>query len=103
MPSVAAAAILVRSPNCHPGSAEAAMVAAAHARLRHSPYVPLRNVQCSLFDGVLILWGRVPSYYLKQIAQSLVLGMPAVREVRNELRVCPSPKGDPQTPAGLGQ
>jgi len=79
------------------------MVAAAQARLRHSPYVPLRNVQCSFFDGVLILWGRVPSYYLKQIAQSLMSDLPTGREIRNELRVCPGAKGDPQTPAGLGQ
>ena len=76
------------------------MATAAQSRLRHSPYVPLRNVQCSFFDGVLILWGRVPSYYLKQIAQSLVLDMPAVSQVRNELRVCPSANGDPQTPVG---
>ena len=103
MSSVAAAALLVPSPNCRPGTAEAAMATAALARLRQSPYVPLRNVSCSFFEGVLTLGGRVPSYYLKQIAQSLMSDLPAVREIRNELRVCPSPKGDPQTPAGLGQ
>jgi hypothetical protein len=35
----------------------------------------------------------VPSYYLKQIAQSLMSDLPTVREIRNELRVGPARQG----------
>jgi len=93
MPSVEAAALPILSPNGRHASAEAVTSSVAQGRLRKSPYVPLRNVSCSFREGVLTLCGRVPSYYLKQIAQSLMSDLPAVREIRNELSVGPSRQG----------
>jgi osmotically-inducible protein OsmY len=39
-------------------------------------------------DGdVVVLRGRVPSFYLKQLAQAIVLAVPGVEGLRNELEV----------------
>lgn len=46
-------------------------VATVRAEFRDCHYVALRSVSCELEDGVLTLTGRVPSYYLKQVAQLL--------------------------------
>jgi osmotically-inducible protein OsmY len=51
------------------------------------PYFSLRGVQCEFDEGVLILRGRVPSFYLKQVAQTLVRGVPGVERVANQLQV----------------
>jgi hypothetical protein len=40
--------------------------------LRSNPYPALKNVSCNLLDGVLVLRGCLPTYYLKQIAQEVV-------------------------------
>jgi hypothetical protein len=49
-------------------------VAAAVGRLRQSAYPALRGLACDYAEGEFILRGQVPSYYLKQLAQSLVAG-----------------------------
>ena len=59
----------------------------AGTRLRCSAYRDIRGVTCEFHEGVLTLRGRVPSYYMKQIAQSLVLGMEGVEEINNRLEV----------------
>jgi len=56
-------------------------------RFQRSPYLPLRNIKCSLRDGVLWLCGRVPTFYLKQLAQSMGTCTEGVRQVVNELHV----------------
>ncbi len=43
--------------------------------LQSSSYHHIQQVSCEVNDGVLILRGRVPSYYLKQIAQTAVLDL----------------------------
>ncbi len=50
-------------------------------------YLPLRDLDIFAAEGFVILRGRVPSYYLKQVAQAAVLRLPGVDEVRNELDV----------------
>ena len=67
-----------------------AVLAAAEARFRSSPYPCLHRITCSWHDGVLTLQGRVPSYYLKQIAQTLVIAMMEGLKVNNELVVGPA-------------
>ena len=47
--------------------------AAAKDQLRRSAYYAVRRVSCEFDGDVLKLRGRVPSYYEKQVAQSLVL------------------------------
>src|SRR5690242_14477982 len=45
---------------------------AIEPRLRSTGYHPLRNIRCEVVDGVIVLSGIVPSYFLKQLAQSVV-------------------------------
>jgi osmotically-inducible protein OsmY len=59
----------------------------AEARLRAHPYLALQRVSCECRDGVLVLRGRLPTYYLKQIAQALVAGIDGVRQVDNQVEV----------------
>jgi phosphocarrier protein len=55
--------------------------------LRKSPYFALRDVCCAYHDGVLTLRGFLPSYYLKQLAQSMVGDVEGVLRVVNEIEV----------------
>jgi hypothetical protein len=59
----------------------------AERALRNSPYLVLRNVSCECRDGVLILRGCLPTYYLKQVAQAVVGPVDGVRQVVNEIEV----------------
>lgn len=54
----------------------------ALAVLRASPHATLRQVNCCVIEGRAVLTGTVPSFYLKQLAQSLVM-----RQLGNESRV----------------
>lgn len=55
--------------------------------LARSNYLALRRLRCEFHDGSLILSGRVPTYYLKQVAQTIVRQLPAVRQVENRVDV----------------
>ncbi|NUQ62395.1 MAG: BON domain-containing protein [Pirellulales bacterium] len=46
-----------------------------------------RCVSCESRDGTLILSGRVPTYYLKQLAQAAVSGIEGVEQIDNRLDV----------------
>ncbi|NLE37162.1 MAG: BON domain-containing protein [Pirellulaceae bacterium] len=59
----------------------------ATRRLCRSPYQSVHLVTCDFHEGMLTLRGRVSSYYLKQIAQTAVLGMEGVEEVNNHVEV----------------
>jgi hypothetical protein len=74
-----------RNPDVTPRCDKAAAI--AESRLRTAPYLALRGVACELRDGVLTLRGRVPSYYLKQLAQALLHGIQDVSNVDNQLNV----------------
>ena len=63
----------------------------AQFRLRCSCYLELHLVSCDFHEGVLTLRGRVPSFYLKQIAQTLILNLNGVGAVNNRLEVCSPP------------
>jgi hypothetical protein len=58
-------------------------------RLHRSSYGALGRVYCEfqIETGVLRLRGSVPSYYLKQLAQELVLDLEGVRRVDNQICV----------------
>jgi hypothetical protein len=62
----------------------------AEERLRHSEYFELRNISCNFHEGVLTLQGRVPSYHLKQLAQSLLCEITGILKLNNQLEVVPS-------------
>ena len=74
-------------PSSIQGGAAHSLVAQAQALLRASSYRPLGAIVCDYHRGALRLRGKVSSYYLKQIAQSLVLALPGVDRLHNELTV----------------
>jgi osmotically-inducible protein OsmY len=55
--------------------------------LRATGYGPLRGIEVVAHVRVVTLAGRVPSYYLKQVAQAIALSVPGVDQVRNDLEV----------------
>jgi osmotically-inducible protein OsmY len=55
--------------------------------LRATGYGPLRGIEVTVHARLVILGGRVPSYYLKQVAQTTALAVPGARQVRNDLDV----------------
>jgi hypothetical protein len=59
----------------------------AEGCLRRNPYLALKNVACEWLGGVLVLWGCLPSYYLKQVAQEVVAHRDGVTAVDNQIQV----------------
>jgi osmotically-inducible protein OsmY len=59
----------------------------ARARLERSGYLALRGVGCEVVGGRALLRGRVPSFYLKQMAQALVGEVEGVDDVFNLIEV----------------
>jgi len=55
--------------------------------LEMTGYPPLRDLVVLEHEGLVVLRGMVPSYHLKQMAQTAVLSVPGIDEVRNELEV----------------
>jgi osmotically-inducible protein OsmY len=55
--------------------------------LRATGYMPLRGIEVIVQAQLVILAGRVPSYYLKQVAQATALAVPGAQQVRNDLEV----------------
>jgi len=68
------------------------------AHLRSNPYLALKNVSCEGTvgrekEGVMVLRGCLPSYYLKQIAQTVVAQVEGVRQIENRIQVVsPAPR-----------
>ena len=60
---------------------------AARCLLQKSPYGIVRGVSCEYDGGVLVLKGRLPSYYHKQVAQEAVVDLHGVQQVHNEIEV----------------
>jgi len=52
-------------------------------------YPILRRVECAYHNGTLTLRGRVPSYFLKQMAQAAVCRCAGIERVENCLQVDP--------------
>jgi hypothetical protein len=65
------------------GSPGAGVEAAALRCLGESAYPALRCVTCRFDDGVLTMRGSVVSYFLKQMAQTAVIGLAGVERVDN--------------------
>ncbi len=59
--------------------------------LRRSPYPAVRRVSCEYCEGVLVLRGRLPSYYHKQVAQEAVARLEGVTGIVNEVEVVIEP------------
>lgn len=59
----------------------------ARDRLQRSPYATLQRLACHCDGDRLVLRGRLPSYYHKQLAQEAVGGIEGVVQVVNETEV----------------
>lgn len=66
---------------------DAALAGQIRDRYWKSGYLALREITCTCRDGIVRLRGRLPSYYLKQVAQAIPLGMRQVRTVVNRIAV----------------
>ncbi len=55
--------------------------------LQNVAYHPIRSLSCTFHAGVLTLDGRLPSFYLKQVAQTAVRGIEGVAQVENRVEV----------------
>jgi osmotically-inducible protein OsmY len=60
---------------------------AAEALLSASPHLPLRKIFCQCDDGVLVLQGRVTTFFHKQLAQETVANINGVKKVVNKIEV----------------
>ena len=69
---------------------QASPQAVAERALRSGPYPALKKLSCDYRDGVLVLRGCVPSYYLKQIAQEVVAHqVKGMGRLDNQIQVLP--------------
>lgn len=75
------------APGGSPGVRASDVVAEVRRRLAESSYCFLRAVRCEFADGTLTLSGRVPSYYLKQIAQTFGQKVVGVERIVNHIDV----------------
>ena len=57
-------------------------------QLHQSTYLALRGIHCESHEGMVILRGHLPTFYLKQIAQTVAGHVPGVLIV-NRIEVGP--------------
>jgi osmotically-inducible protein OsmY len=70
------------------GAAESAPLAeAVRNALQQTAHGWLQRVAVTVEAGSVVLRGKLPSFYLKQVAQTIVLAVPGVGTLRNELNV----------------
>jgi len=61
-----------------------------HHALSATGYSTLRHIGVDHDNGHVVLRGRVPTYFLKQLAQSIAASFPGVQVVDNNIEVaCP--------------
>lgn len=75
------------TPPPPPTSNDSAVTEAAESHLRQHSYLALKNISCECRHGQLTLRGCVPSFYLKQIAQTVVAQIDGIAGIRNEIEV----------------
>jgi osmotically-inducible protein OsmY len=59
----------------------------AESKLRRSGYLAMRHLSCAFRAGVLTLSGRLPSYYLKQVALAVVATVEGVERIDDQVEV----------------
>ncbi len=55
--------------------------------LRRDSHLAQKVISCEFLNGVLILRGHLPTYYLKQIAQQAVFHLDGVDRIENQIEV----------------
>lgn len=69
------------------GTRDALLQTRAEQVLCGSPYADLRRLTCEVHEGVLVLSGTTPTYFLKQLAQSLLTRSLELHRLINCVRV----------------
>jgi osmotically-inducible protein OsmY len=62
----------------------------AESRLRASSHTALRGISCKADQGVLVLEGRLSTFFQKQLAQEIVANIEGVVQVVNQIEVVSS-------------
>ncbi|MHB8861097.1 MAG: BON domain-containing protein [Pirellulaceae bacterium] len=75
-----------------PVDRERKIEAAAHLQLQQAPYRELHHVTCDYHEGILTLRGRVSSFYMKQVAQTVVRCLNGVDRLLNRVEVVRKPE-----------
>jgi hypothetical protein len=57
------------------------------SRLKHSGYRSLRKVGCEVAGDSFVLWGSVPNYHMKQMAQALAGEVVGPAKIKNRIQV----------------
>lgn len=57
--------------------------------LASTGYLPLRSVVVKVHEGLVTLKGRVPSYYMKQMAQTAAMQHQVIEMLCNDIEVAP--------------
>lgn len=60
---------------------------AAMKLLQSSDYAALRRLRCEVTEGVMIVHGVVTSYFLKQMAQTVLRQLDGIQSLRNMVEV----------------
>lgn len=63
------------------------IVDSVHRALRASGYGQLLKLRAQCQHGCVTLQGCVPTYYLKQVAQSVLKAIDGIRDIDNDVRV----------------
>jgi osmotically-inducible protein OsmY len=71
-----------------------AMRLSVERQLQGSGHSGLRQVRCFVKDGVVVLFGTVPSYHMKQVAQTIIMNLALELQVENRCEVAHSPHGN---------
>lgn len=76
------------NPACaEPETSQVSLKDLAERCLQRNPYLALKHISCHLLDGVLVLRGCLPTYYLKQLAQEALTDLNGVARIDNQIQV----------------
>ncbi len=70
-----------------PGPSEQALAHAVAKALVATGYSALRGLEIEMSNGIAVLWGRVPTYHQKQLAQAVAQNVEGVRGIANGIEV----------------
>ncbi|NLX55840.1 MAG: BON domain-containing protein [Planctomycetaceae bacterium] len=79
--------MVVTSRGSDPRTLAAKVVRDARRRLRKCAHSPVQRIACDYHEGILILRGRVSSFFHKQLAQEAVRNLAGVDKVVNAVEV----------------
>lgn len=97
----ARSATQIETPSTPASSGRTGIRIEALYRLRRAGYLALWDVSCDLHGNCLRIHGRLPSYYLKQVAQAVVAGVEGVDGVVNLIKVgTPAARPEPDSVSG---